>query len=205
MTPSDPKITLARRELVLVAVILVVVTRLVERPDAFLVAGLLPVVMLLAGSAVLRTGERPGRPFESLLIPAVLTGGTAAALHLVPPGLALVPALLAFAFGLDRILALELRILAQVIGDHGRRPRADPGRGGRHRVRRVHGRRGAGPGRARRSPGPRTPGPALTEAWLLVLALDDALIALILGYRVAVGALRELAATRSGRPRPTRS
>ena len=42
------------------AVILVAIARLVERPDAFLVAGLLPVVILLAGAAVLRGDERPG-------------------------------------------------------------------------------------------------------------------------------------------------
>jgi hypothetical protein len=184
MTPNDPKITLARRELVLVAVILVVVTRLVERPDAFLVAGLLPVVMLLAGSAVLRTDELPGRPFESLLIPAVLTGGTAAALHLVPPGLALVPVLLAFAFGLDRILALELRLLAQATGTTD----ADRARILAAAVATAFvaftGIAALVPG-GFPEPGAADAGAALTEGWLLVLALDDALIALILGYRVA--------------------
>jgi hypothetical protein len=34
-------------------------------------------------------------------------------------------------------------------------------------------------------PGGVTPGSALTEVWLVVLAVDDALIALLLGYRVA--------------------
>jgi len=81
---------LARRELVLAATILVAFARLVERPDAFLIAGLLPVVMLVAGSTVIRSDELPGRPFEALLIPAALTGGSAAALHLVPAGLGLV-------------------------------------------------------------------------------------------------------------------
>jgi len=137
MTAAPADITLARRELVLVAVILVAFTRLVERSDAFLVVVLLPAVILLAGSAVLRADERPGRPIESLLVQAVLTGGTAAALQLVPAGLGLVPALAAFAFGLDRILALEIRLLEQ---------------------------------------------PDLQG---LVLALGDALVALVLGYRVA--------------------
>ena len=116
MTATPVDVTLARRELVLVAVILVAFARLVERSDAFLVVVLLPAVMLLAGSAILRADERPGRPIESLLVPAVLTGGTAAALQLVPAGLGLVPALAAFAFGLDRILALEIRLLAQSTG-----------------------------------------------------------------------------------------
>ncbi len=184
MTPRDPDMTLARRELVLVAAILVLVTRLVERPDAFLVAGLLPVVILLAGSAVLRTDDLPGRPFESLLIPAVLTGGTAAALHLVPAGLGLVPALLAFAIGLDRILALELRLLTQAAGTTD----ADRARVLAAAVITAFiaftGIAALVPG-GLPEPGASGAASGLTELWLLVLALDDALIALILGYRVA--------------------
>ena len=103
---------LARRELVLVAVILVAFTRLVEPPDAFLISGLIPVVMLLAGIGVLAS-ERNRRPLEHLLVPAVLTGGAAAAIHLVQPGLPMLPALGAFAIVLDRVLALEIRLLAQ--------------------------------------------------------------------------------------------
>ncbi len=184
MTPLDPKVTLARRELVLVATILVMVTRLVERPDAFLVAGLLPVVMLLAGSAVLRSDELPARPFESLLIPAVLTGGAAAALHLVPAGLGLVPALVVFAVGLDRVLVLELRLLAQATGTTD----ADRARVLAAAVITAFvaftGMAALVPG-GLPEPGSTAADLGLTEAWLLVLALDDALVALILGYRVA--------------------
>ena len=46
---SDPSAALARRELVVAAVVMVALTRAVEPADAFLVAGLLPVVMLVAG------------------------------------------------------------------------------------------------------------------------------------------------------------
>ena len=46
----------------------------------------------------------------------MLTGGAGAAIHLVPIGLGLVPILLGFAFLLDRILALELRLLGQSTG-----------------------------------------------------------------------------------------
>ena len=184
MDPSDPKVTLARRELVLVATILVVIARLVERPDAFLVAGLLPVVMLLAGSAVLRTDELPGRPFESLLIPAVLTGGSAAAMHLVPAGLGLIPALLVFAVALDRILVLELRLLVQSTGTTD----ADRARILAAAVLTAFvaftGMAALVPG-GLPEPGSTTADAGLSEAWLLILALDDALIALILGYRVA--------------------
>ncbi len=113
---ADPVAALARRELVVVAVVLVALTRAVEPADAFLVAGLLPVVMLLAGVGVLHLDTGGSRPFEALIVPAVLTGGTGAAIHLVPVGLGLVPVLLAFALVLDRMLALELRLLAQATG-----------------------------------------------------------------------------------------
>jgi hypothetical protein len=198
MNPSDPKVTLARRELVLVASLLLVVARLVERPDAFLVAGLLPVVMLLAGSAVLRTGELPGRPFEALLIPAVLTGGSAAALHLVPAGLGLVPAVLVFAIALDRLLVLELRLLVQATGTTD----ADRARILAAAVLTAFvaftGIAVLVPG-GLPEPGTTAIDAGLTEGWLLVLAVDDALIALLLGYRVAAvryGSARD--AIRSG-------
>jgi hypothetical protein len=198
MDPSDPKVTLARRELVLVATILVVIARLVERPDAFLVAGLLPVVMLLAGSAVLRMGDLPGSPFEALLIPAAFTGGSAAAMHLVPAGLGLVPALFVFAFGLDRILVLELRLLVQATGTSD----SDRARILAAAVLTAFvaftGMAALVPG-GLPEPGATAPDAGLSEAWLLVLAIDDALIALILGYRVAAvryGSARD--AIRSG-------
>ena len=184
MTPTPVDVTLARRELVLVAVILVAFTRLVERSDAFLVVILLPAVILLAGSAILRADERPGRPVESLLVPAVLTGGTAAALQLVPAGLGLVPALAVFAFGLDRILALEIRLLEQPAGVTD----ADRARvlGGAMVTAFI-----AFTGVAALVPGglpePGSTGidAGLSEGWLVVLAVGDALVALVLGYRVA--------------------
>lgn len=184
MNPSDPNVTMARRELVLVATILVAITRLVERPDAFLVAGLLPVVILLAGSAVLRTDELPGRPFEALLIPAVLTGGTAAAMHLVPAGLGLIPALLVFAIAMDRLLVLELRLLVQATGTTD----SDRARVLAAAVLTAFvaftGMAVLVPG-GLPEPGATATDAGLTEVWVVILALDDALIALLLGYRVA--------------------
>ena len=185
MLARDVSSQTARRELVLVAVILVGFTRMVEPADAFLIAGLLPIVMLLAGIGVLGSDANP-RPFEHLLIPAVLTGGAAAAIHLVQPGLALLPALGAFAILLDRVLALELRLLAQQTGPSDR---------DRSRVllAAVVTAFIAFTGVATlvplglAEPGGATAGGAtMTQGWLVVLAFDDALIALLLGYRVAV-------------------
>jgi len=183
MTPKDPSLDLERRELVLVAVLLVLLARLVDRTDAFLMAGLLPVVMLIAGAAVLRTDERPGRSYESLLVPAVLTGGAGAAIHLVPAGLGLVPALALFAFALDRTLVIEIRLLTQATGttDNDR---------ARVLAAAVVAAFVAFTGMAALVPGGlpepgSTAGTGLTETWLAFLAFDDALIALLLGYRVA--------------------
>jgi hypothetical protein len=186
MHAPDPTSPAARRELVLVATILVGLARLVEQPDAFLVAGLLPVVILLAGVGVLGGDESATRPFEALLIPAVLTGGAAAAIHLVPAGLGLLVALGAFALLLDRVLDLELRLLAQASGTTD---------GDRSRVLLVAviaafvgftGMAALVPGGLAEPGGPGAGGTtALSEGWLLVLVLDDALIALLLGYRVA--------------------
>jgi len=185
----DESQLLARRELVLVAVVLVAMARLVDRADAFLMAGLLPLAMLLAGASVLRRCEAPANAREGLLIPAVLTGGAAAAIQLVPAGLGLVPALAALAVLLDRVISLEARL----IGQSGGATDADRSRvllaavvtafvaftgiaalvpGGL-----VDAAGGAGPSIG--------PGHALSEGWLAVLALDDALLALLLGYRVA--------------------
>ena len=185
MPSRDMSPVLARRELVLVAVVLVGLTRLVERPDAFLIAGLLPVVMLLAGVGVLGT-EDSGRPYESLLIPAVLTGGSAAGIHLVPAGFGLVLALALFALLLDRILVLEIRLIGQ------RRGVSDADRS-RVLLAAVvtafiafTGVATLVPGGLAEPGGAAAGGPSLSEGWLVVLALDDALIALLLGYRVSV-------------------
>ena len=129
---------------------------------------------------------RGSRPYESLIVPAVLTGGAGAAIHLVPVGLGLVPVLLGFAILLDRILALELRLLGQATGatetDHSR-----------VRLAAVvtafiafTGCRDARAGRARRTGRRRGRRDGVTEGWLVVLAVNDALVALLLGYRLAV-------------------
>jgi hypothetical protein len=184
MDPRDESQVLARRELVLVGTALVLLARLVAREDAFLLAGAMPVVVLLAGMGVLDAGEGRARPFEALLIPAALTGGAAAAIQLVPAGLGLVPALAAFALVFDRVVALEMRLLGQQTGTT---------EGDRSRVLLAAiatafvgftGIAALVPG-GLAEPGGAAGGLRLTETWLVVLALDDALIALLLGYRVA--------------------
>ena len=184
MHALDQRSVHTRRELVFVAVLLVGLGRLVERPDAFLVAALVPVVILVAGLGILGGGESRTRPFEGLMIPAVLTGGAAAAIQLVPPGLGLVAFLAGFAVLLDRTLVLEMRLLAQPAGSTD----ADRARVLLAAVAAAFvtftGIAALVPG-GLAEPGGVTAGPTLTEVWLLVLAVDDALVALLLGYRVA--------------------
>lgn len=185
MHAPDPTSSAARRELVLVATILVALARLVDQPGAFLVAGLLPVAVLLAGVGVLGNESAP-RPFEALLVPAVLTGGAAAAINLVSAGLGILVALGAFALLLDRVMDLEMRLLFQAGGATD---------GDRSRVLLVAviaafvaftGMAALVPGGLAEPAGAGATGTTpLSEGWLLVLALDDALIALLLGYRVA--------------------
>jgi hypothetical protein len=183
--PSSHDSVTARRELVLVAVLLVALTRLVEPTDAFLVSGLLPLAMLLAGIGVL-SSDSNRRPFEHLLIPSVLTGGAGAAIHLVAPGLPMIPYLAAFALLLDRILALEIRLLGQQSG---------PTDADRARVLLAAvvtafiafaGVATLVPGGLAEPGGVAAGGGTLSQGWLIVLAVDDALIALLLGYRMAV-------------------
>jgi hypothetical protein len=186
MDPTGEALVLARRELVLVSIVLVVLARLVPPTEAFLVAGLLPVVMLLAGMGVVGTTQPGRRPFEALLIPAALTGGAGAALHLVPIGLGLVPALAALGLVLDRVLVLESRLALQVAG---------PTEADRSRVLLAAvvtafvaftGVAALVPGGLAEPGGTIPGGEPLSAGWLIVLAVDDALIALLLGYRVAV-------------------
>ena len=184
MTLRDPDTTLARRELVLVASVLVLFARLVDRPEAVIVALLLAVAVLVAGSSVLAADDTPGRPVESLLVPAVLTGGAGAAIHLVPAGLGLVPAIALFAIALDRILVLEIRLRSQATGT------TDSDRTKILAAATVTA-FVAFTGVATLVPGglPEPGGSgsevALTEGWLVALAVADALVALVLGYRVA--------------------
>jgi hypothetical protein len=186
MHAPDPTSAYGRRELVLVAVLLVAMARLVQQPGAVIVASLLPVVILVAGAGILGNDTAPSRSFPALLIPAVLTGGAAAAIQLVPPGLGLVPYLAGFAFLLDRTLVLEMRLLTQTAG-------ATDADRARVLLAAVAAAFVAFTGVAALVPGGLAePGTAaagadavLTEGWVIALAAADALVAALLGYRVA--------------------
>lgn len=105
----------AHRDLVLVAVTLVGLSRLIEPPLVWLVAILLLGAMLLGALQVLSDEASPveaasGVAIEALILPAVAAVACLGAIRLVPFGLWLAPALAITWLLVRRTLALEARI-----------------------------------------------------------------------------------------------
>jgi len=175
----------AHRDLALVAVTLVGLSRLVEPPLVWLVAALLLGAILLGALQVLADEASPteavaGVAIEALILPAVAAVACLGAIRLVPFGLWLAPALAVTWLLVRRTLALEARIhhartglsaddrtavlvtilLLAFIGFAGVAAMVPAGL--------VQPQGGAGP---------------LPETNLLVLAAGDGIIAGLLGYR----------------------
>jgi hypothetical protein len=108
----------ARRDLTLVAVTVVGLSRLAEPPAVWFVAIFLLGAMLLGALQVLgdeearADGGALGVPVESLIVPAVAAVACVGAIRLVPFGLWLAPALVGAWFIVGRTLDLEARIVA---------------------------------------------------------------------------------------------
>lgn len=181
---------LARRDLALAAVTVVGLSRLIEPPTVWLVAILLLGAMLLGALQVLgdesaRRGGSLGTPVESLILPAVAAVACVGAIRLVPFGLWLAPALALTWLVVARTLALEARLADEdaEIDDDARTNvlvttlivgfLAFVGIGASVLGGLVQ------PGAGGAAGGP------LPESDLLVLAAGDAVVALLLGYRVA--------------------
>ncbi|MEW5991796.1 MAG: hypothetical protein AB1736_10705 [Chloroflexota bacterium] len=177
----------ASRELVLAAAAVILVSRFVDPPQAWVVGGLLLVAVALGSLQVLGSSEAPaaasGVPVESLAVPAVASFAVLGAIRLVPVGLLLVPAMLLGAWLLARVLATEARILGASTG---------PSAADRTAILvwslvvgflAFTGIAALVPGGL---PEPGTvAGPAPTGTQLAVLASADALAAFLLGYRSA--------------------
>ena len=174
----------AGRDLALVAVTVVGLSRLLEPPLIWLVAGALLGAMLLGTLQVLHDEAAPvqvwfGVPVESVILPSVAAVACLGAIRLVPFGLWLAPALGVTWLIVGRTLALE-----------GRINRGPAGLSADDRSAllvtlllvaflAVTGVAGMVPG------GLVQTGGALPESNLLVLAAGDALVAGLLGYRAA--------------------
>lgn len=174
----------ARRDLALVAVTFVGLSRLIDPPLIWLVAAALLGAMLLGTLQVLHDEAVPvqvwfGVPIESVILPSVTAVACLGAIRLVPFGLWLAPALGVTGLIVGRTLGLEDRL--------------NRGAGGLSTEDRAAvlvtvllvaflGFTGV----AAMVPGGLVQaGGALPEGNLLVLAVGDALVAALLGYRAA--------------------
>jgi hypothetical protein len=105
-----------QRDLALVAVTVVGLSRLIEPPLVWLVAGLLLGAMILGTLQVLSddlgpTGVASGVAVEALILPAVAAVACVGVIRLIPFGLWLIPALALAWLLVRRTVALEARIL----------------------------------------------------------------------------------------------
>ncbi len=183
-----------QRELVLVAVTVIGLSRLLDGPLLWPVAALLLGAMLLGSLQVLGEGHPAGVPIEALVPPSVAAVSSLGAIRLIPLGLGLVPALILAALLVERAIATEARLLDQT---HG------PTASDRTWLVALSLLIGflAFTGVAAIIPGglvevavDGAPVPPLSESNLLFLAAADALVAGLLGYRLAalrVTALRD--------------
>jgi hypothetical protein len=174
----------ARRDLALVAVTVVGLSRLLEPPLVWVAAGALLGAMLLGTLQVLHDEAAPvqrwfGVPIESVILPSVAAVACLGAIRLVPFDLRLVPALGVTYLIVMRTLDLETRIT-----------RGQTGLSSDDRtsllVTLLLVAFLAFTGVAAMVPGGLAlSGGALSETNLVVLAAGDALVAFLLGYRVA--------------------
>ncbi len=113
----------ASRELVIAAAAVILVSRLVDGPVAWLVGACLLVGVALGALQVLAESEAPaaaaGVPVESIIMTAVAAFAAFGSIRLVPVGVLLVPALITAAWLIARVLATEVRILGAVTGPSG--------------------------------------------------------------------------------------
>jgi hypothetical protein len=174
----------ARGDLALVAVTVVGLSRLIDPPLVWLVAGALLGAMLLGTLQVLAdeaaaSGQRFGVPIESLIVPSVAAVACLGAIRLVPFGLWLLPALAVTWLLVSRTLALEARL------NRAHTALTDDERTALLVTVLLVAFLGF-TGVAAMVPGGlvQTGGP-LSEGDLLVLTAADALVAALLGYRIA--------------------
>ena len=194
MSASHPNESLdnrraARRELVLTASIVIVLSRLVDGPAVWLVAGLLGGSVVLSTLWLFGAGQPRSIPVESAILPGLAAVASLGALRAVPDGLGVLIAVAGAALLIDRTLALELHLHQRV---------APPSVDDRTLVLALSTVTGflafvgvavlvqGGLVSAAGGTGSATTTASLTEPGLVVLALADALVAGLLGFRLSV-------------------
>ncbi len=108
----DPR-TAGRRDLTLIVIVVVAVSRAVDGPLLWLLGGLLLAAIMVGALQVLGEGEPRGVPIESLLMPGAAALAAVGGMRLVPIGLAMAPALVVAGVVIERALALEARLESQ--------------------------------------------------------------------------------------------
>ena len=180
-----------RRELVILAIAVVGLSRLLDGPLLWLTAGLLAAAVAVGAAAFIAEGRALDAPIEGVILPALAAASSLGAIRVVPLGILLLPALAAAWILVDRTLAFEGRMAGR---DTDASPDDRTTALGYSIVIAFLAFVGIATfiqgGLVEPAPGPGAPAPApLDEQSLLLLALADALVAGLLGFRVSV--LRE--------------
>lgn len=178
-----------RRDLEIVAVTVIGMAAVLTGSLVWLAAALLLAAMVVGSLQLLAEVDGPdadrGVPVEALIVPSIAAIGCAGAIRLVPLGLAVVPALLLAGVLIDRALVIEERITAAPQG-----PTEDDRAASLATILLVAlvafvGVAAIIPGGIAGLEPAGAPVPPLALGNLVLLALTDALIAGLLGYRAA--------------------
>ena len=105
-----------QRQLVVLAVTVIGLSRLLDGPLVWVVAVLLLAAMMVGSLQVMGEGEPAGVPVEALVTPSVAAVGALGAVRVVPLGIALAPALLLAGLLIDRALSIEFTVLGRPTG-----------------------------------------------------------------------------------------
>ena len=110
----------ASRDLVATSMIVILLSRLVDGPAAWLVGICLLLAVVLGSLQILGDGvpstAGPGVPVEALIAPGVTAIAIFGSIRLVPAGILLAPAILVGAWLLARVIGTEARLLASEKG-----------------------------------------------------------------------------------------
>lgn len=110
----------ATRELIVLAVVLVVASRFLEGPLVWVVMALVALAVALGSLQLMGdahpVGQAMGIPVESLVLPTVTAIAGVGVVRLVPIGLLLVPFALLLAYAIQRAISIEMRV---ILAPHG--------------------------------------------------------------------------------------
>ena len=108
----DPR-RLARRELTILAVVVLALTRVTDGPALVAVTGLFLAVLVMGALVIFAEGEPAGVPIESLMPVAAAGIAAVAIVRVVPVGALLLPAIGAAALLIHVVVGVEARITSQ--------------------------------------------------------------------------------------------